>query len=369
MNKLILTGEKLLIFILLVIFSACSNETIVPQIKLDIEEENYFVKNMEFSSSEGEKTFSFNTTVDWSILVTSPQDDGTWCTVTPSSGSEGDNVITIKVKENIEDKDRKAILTFSVGTTLTKTITVVQEKNILLPSYTSYVTISGDEIFGYTFYSDFGYILRPTMQSVQEILPGLSKSDVKRAVVAFDLTSETENGKDLLAGKTYDIILRQSYYANYAIPTYNTIDIANNTAAADSLVNKNQYINNVNDSIWAINGYINTQMTLNYDQSKAFSVNTYYNSEKDVDVDQKTLSLNIYYNSNSNSNNAHGTSVFSFKLPEKEYMKFASTSINPSQDSIKVILNAISDYDTNEMRKVGECNMAISDFYLSQRGY
>lgn len=243
------------------------------------------------------------------------------------------------------------------------------DNNSDYPGYSSYVTISGDEVFGYTFYSDFGCILKPTMQSVKEVLPGLSNSDVKRAVVAFDLASEAENGKDLLAGQTYDIILRQSYYANYAIPTYNTIDIANNAAAADSLVNKNEYINNVNNSIWAINGYLNAQMTLNYDQNKAFSVSTYYNSEKDVDVAQKTLSLNIYYNSNSNSNNAQGTSVFSFKLPEKEYMKFAYSSINPSQDSIKVILNAISEYDAKELMKVGECKMAISDFYLSQRGY
>ena len=110
-------------------------------------------------------------------------------------------------------------------------------------------------------------------------------------------------------------------------------------------------------------------MTLNYDQSKTFSVNTYYDSEKDVDVAQKTLSLNIYYNSNSKNTNAQGTSVFSFKLPEKEYMKFASSSTNPQKDSIRVILNAINQYDTKELSKVGECNMAISDFYLSQRGY
>lgn len=230
------------------------------------------------------------------------------------------------------------------------------DNNSSYPTYSSYVTITGDAMLGYTFYSDFGCILRPTSQSVQEVLPGLSESNVKRAVVAFDLVSETENGKDLVAGQTYDIILRQSYYANYAIPTYNTIDIANNAAAADSLVNKNQYINDVNSNIWAINGYINAEMTLNYDQSKTISANTYYNSEEDVDVEQKTLSLNIYYNSNSTSTNAQVTSVFSFKLPEEVAGNFPN-------DSINLVLNAITEYGSNELTKVAECKVARKDFY------
>ena len=91
------------------------------------------------------------------------------------------------------------------------------------PTYSSYVTITGDQFMGYTFYSDFGSILRPTSASVQEVLPGLSASTVKRAYVAFDLASEAENGQNLESNKRYDIILRPSYYANYALPTYQTI--------------------------------------------------------------------------------------------------------------------------------------------------
>ena len=62
------------------------------------------------------------------------------------------------------------------------------------PNYSSYVTISGDPIMGYTFYSDFGSILRPTTASVQEVLPGLSNS-VKRAYIAFDLASDLKTEK------------------------------------------------------------------------------------------------------------------------------------------------------------------------------
>ena len=221
------------------------------------------------------------------------------------------------------------------------------------PAYASYVTITGDQFLGYTFHSDFGCTLRPTSASVQEVLPGLGNSKVKRAYVAFDLASETENGKNLEVGKIYDIILRQSYYANYAIPTYNTIKL---TAASDSLITKNKYVQDVNKDIWASNGYVNALITINYQQNKTFSMNTYY-SEEDIDVAINTLNLNLYYNSNSETPTAQGQSVFSFRLPEEViYNNHFST------DSITLVLNAISGYDNSQLNKVGECKVAMKDF-------
>lgn len=222
------------------------------------------------------------------------------------------------------------------------------------PAYASYVTITGDQFLGYTFHSDFGCTLRPTSASVQEVLPGLGNSKVKRAYVAFDLASETENGKNLEVGKIYDIILRQSYYANYAIPTYNTIKL---TAASDSLITKNKSVQSIDEkNIWASNGYVNALITINYQQNKTFSMNTYY-SEEDIDVANNTLNLNLYYNSNSESQNAQGQSVFSFRLPEEViYNNHFST------DSITLVLNAISGYDNSQLNKVGECKVAMKDF-------
>ena len=221
------------------------------------------------------------------------------------------------------------------------------------PAYASYVTITGDQFLGYTFHSDFGCTLRPTSASVQEVLPGLGNSKVKRAYVAFDLASETENDKNLEVGKIYDIILRQSYYANYAIPTYNTIKL---TAASDSLITKNKYVQDVNKDIWASNGYVNALITINYQQNKTFSMNTYY-SEEDIDVANNTLNLNLYYNSNSENPSAQGQSVFSFRLPEEViYNNHFST------DSITLVLNAISGYDNSQFNKVGECKVAMKDF-------
>ena len=222
------------------------------------------------------------------------------------------------------------------------------------PAYALHVTITGDQFLGYTFHSDFGCTLRPTSASVQEVLPGLGNSKVKRAYVAFDLASETENGKNLEVGKIYDIILRQSYYANYAIPTYNTIKF---TAASDSLITKNKSVQSIDEkNIWASNGYINALITINYQQNKTFSMNTYY-SEEDIDVANNTLNLNLYYNSNSESQNAQGQSVFSFRLPEEViYNNHFST------DSITLVLNAISGYDNSQLKKVGECKVAMKDF-------
>lgn len=219
-------------------------------------------------------------------------------------------------------------------------------------TYHSYVTITGDDAFGYTFYADFGSTLRPTSYSVQEVLPGLGKSNVKRAYIAFDLASETDNGKELVAGQNYDIIVRSDYMANYAIPTYNTIM---STEPTDSLHTNNQYIQEVNKSIWAINGYVNAHMTLNYQQGQTFYMNTYYN-EEDIDAANNTLNLNLYYNSKSQNPTSQGSSVFSFRLPEEVAYQFTG-------DSINLVLNAITGYENNQMSKVAECKVAKKDFY------
>ena len=220
------------------------------------------------------------------------------------------------------------------------------------PTYSSYVTIAGDDVFGYTFHTDFGATLKPTSSSVTQVLPGLSGSNVKRAYVAFDLTSETENGKELVKGKTYEIVLREAYYANYAIPTFSTIY---KTEASDTLVTKNQRVLNVNKDIWAINGYANAQMTISYDQYKTFSMNTYY-SEEDIDAANNKLTLNLYYNSNSETHTGQATSIFSFKLPE-------NLAYNFQADTITLVMKAKTEYDGEFMSEVGSCKVAVKDFF------
>ena len=224
-------------------------------------------------------------------------------------------------------------------------------------TYSTYVTIAGDSFFGYTFYADNGCILIPTLQSVSEVLPGLSGSSVKRAVVSFDLLDESKNGDILESGKTYQIVLKSSYY-NYAIPTYNTLDITDNAMAADTLTTNNKQIYDINQNIWAANGYVNAQMTINYDQNKNFYLHTYYDRDKDINVETNTLYLNIYYNHNADYPTSQGSSVFSFDLPDDAAYAFKG-------DSVDVVLRSLTMLDFH-MTQVGKCRMSVNDFRVPE---
>ena len=229
------------------------------------------------------------------------------------------------------------------------------------PNYSSFVTISGDAFFGYTFHSDFGCTLQPTQESINQVLPGLKNSSAKRALISFDLIPESENGKELKAGETYTIALKAAYGSNIALPTYSTIDTYGNQTAADSLTAKNGSISNIKSQIWAINGYANAEMTIVYDYNKPFYMNTYYDYNKDIDIEGKTLYLNIYYNKNSTSATQPGSSVFSFSLPQSAANQFLMNGF-AKEDSINLVMKAITDYDL-QLKEVGKCKMAIKDFY------
>lgn len=224
-----------------------------------------------------------------------------------------------------------------------------------VPRFTSYVTITGDATFGYTFHSDFGCTLKPTAASIQEVLPGLSQANVKRAVVAFDLLNDSESTIQLEAGKTYDIVLRSYYYANYAVPTYQTLDVTGNTVATDTLTANDDRIIAIDD-VWAINGFVNANLTLLYDNAKTFYLNTYYDYEKDIDVDNSTMYLNLYYNHNSTNAINQGKSVFCFDLPEEVAYEFMT-------DSIDLVLRAVTE-ERGEYREAARCRMAVEDFFI-----
>jgi hypothetical protein len=226
------------------------------------------------------------------------------------------------------------------------------------------VTIYGNNDFGYTFYADFcDSKLIPSMTNIMEVIPYLTtRNDIKRAFIAFDLASETENGKELVAGETYQIIVRNDFFRrNNFIPTYNTVM---STDTTDSLHTSNQRINYVDSNrIWAENGYVNAQLTINYYNDKNFDpfkldLKAYY-TEEDIDVANNTFNLNLYYNSNSEQTNSQGTSDFSFRLPEEVAHKFQGETIN-------LVLNAITEYGSTTLTKVAECKMAVKDFYAPQ---
>ena len=202
----------------------------------------------------------------------------------------------------------------------------------------------------YTFYSDFGYILKPTTESVKNVLYNWNMQNVKRGIIYFDLASETEQIIEFKPGQRYDIVLNANGN-NIPIPTYES------TRQSDSLVTNNKSVLNVDKSIWAVNGFLNALITINYKSGKEFSMSTYY-SEEDIDVTNNTLNLNLYYNSNSeNSDTQIGPYPFSFRLPEE-----VIDNNHFSADSITLVLNAISGYDNSQLNKVGECKVALKDF-------
>lgn len=129
-----------LVTLMIVSFTACSSsndssepsktvpeetdEPLKPSITVPAGNENYFVKNIDFPSSKGEKTITFCTNMDWKVEV--PQNID-WCKVSPQSGKAGTQNITVSVSGNETYDDRSAVLRLSVGDS-TKTIIVNQKQ-------------------------------------------------------------------------------------------------------------------------------------------------------------------------------------------------------------------------------------------------
>lgn len=76
---------------------------IVPEIKLTGN-----LSGITFDEAEQSATVGFNCNVPWSVSVSAE-----WISVSPSSGKSGDNVVTVKAKENDSEKERSAVLTIS----------------------------------------------------------------------------------------------------------------------------------------------------------------------------------------------------------------------------------------------------------------
>lgn len=110
---------------MMVSFTACSSDDpLVPSITVPVGTENYFGKNIDFDSSAGEKSITFNANMDWKVEAPQGID---WCKVSPQAGSAGTQKVTISVTDNDTYDDRSAVLRFSVGDS-TKTIIVNQKQ-------------------------------------------------------------------------------------------------------------------------------------------------------------------------------------------------------------------------------------------------
>lgn len=114
-------------FIILAFFSVTSCSDVVPEVTFPAGTTDYFKSNVDFDSNAGEKIITFTSNVSWTASVDETRDGSTWCKVSPTSGSKGENTIKISVDENTTYDDRNAVVRLKYGET-TKNIYVNQKQ-------------------------------------------------------------------------------------------------------------------------------------------------------------------------------------------------------------------------------------------------
>ncbi len=104
---------------------------------------------------------------------------------------------------------------------------------------------------------------------------------------------------------------------------------------------------------------MNVVPTFSYDPYKLVYFTLFYDGEKDLDVANKKLFLNLYFNNNVENPYNTISSVLSFKMSEEIYIKFLENGLNDN-DSIDVYLKA----ETSSGYDQVHCKMALKDFML-----
>ena len=196
MKTIKLIGILIAFIISCVNFSNCSSDSIVPEITVEMGNENYFTKNMDFDSSVGEKTFSFNSNADWTIDVAATRNGTTWCTVTPNSGKAGANTVKIKVQENTNNDDRNVVFTLTAGQSLSKKIIINQKQKDALTLTTNKFEIDPKGgIINVEVKSNVDYqIVIPEYCKDWISLPSKSRG-LTTSIVSFDIAETDEYDK------------------------------------------------------------------------------------------------------------------------------------------------------------------------------
>lgn len=111
-----------------VLFVACSEDSVNPEVSVAEGTVNYFTESMNFPSTGGTKILNFTSNVKWSIKVSGTQSSASWCTVSQSDGGAGTYNIVVTVAENAGYEDRNVVLVFAAGD-ITKNVIVNQKQN------------------------------------------------------------------------------------------------------------------------------------------------------------------------------------------------------------------------------------------------
>ena len=219
-----------------------------------------------------------------------------------------------------------------------------------------YVTVAGDDIRGYQFYTDFDAILEPSTKSLKNLE---WVKQARRAIISFDLEGEQPN---LESGKTYPVFLKSAQQIPTFIVSVDTLSDEYQRNGLDSIALKNKSIHSVNDAkgtFYMKNGYLNMVATFDYSPTQPTYFLLYYDGEKDVDAINKRLSMNLYFNNSINQAYHTISSFISFEAPESIYSKYLNAGMNMS-DSIDLCLNVNTATGPKQMN----CKLALKDLLL-----
>lgn len=187
-------------------------------------------------------------------------------------------------------------------------------------------------------YTDFDVILTPLNISD---LPQLRQ--VRRASISFSLTDPTLTINDLVEGNEYDIVLNVDGCTE--LPTFtrnvDTSDPVYVDGGQDSLSVKNQQVQTVSNTegqFYVQNGYLNMVATFAYSYSSPTYFALFYDGESEVDTDNLSLTLHLYYNCGGSAN-ANITSPLCFRIDNDEslYNSFLSAGAK-NNDLVDVCL-------------------------------
>ena len=98
-------------------------EVVTPEITIS---SDILTNGLTFDTTQGEKSISFSTNVDWTLSIASTTGGSTWCKASATSGSKGSANVKFTVDEHTDYDDRSVSVTIKAGT-VSKTFTITQK--------------------------------------------------------------------------------------------------------------------------------------------------------------------------------------------------------------------------------------------------
>ena len=98
-------------------------EVVTPEITIS---SDILTNGLTFNTTQGEKSVSFSTNVDWTLSIASTTGGSSWCKASATNGSKGSANVKFTVDEHTDYDDRSVSVTIKAGTA-SKTFTITQK--------------------------------------------------------------------------------------------------------------------------------------------------------------------------------------------------------------------------------------------------